>query len=316
MVHIRDIAKITGVSKSTVSRVINNQNYVSEEVRKKVQKAIDQTGYTVNGNAVKLSTGKNFTIGVSFPENNSCYNVLINSLLYYAKMKSYHVLVLPTYYEAETEDKYFSLLERKLIDGLVLTSQTTIGQVNWEKLCSIGKIVSAEKTPNDLISMIYPDRKQVYDKVFSHLAEQGYTNIFFTVKRRAAQSLSTRHKIEQFEKYFGKAVEGKHYSAGIDGYNTGYSWALETFKKTSVPEVIYANGDDTAAGVIMGLKKLGIIHQRDYQVIGEGNMPYSEALGFSTIDFLQEKIGEEIVNFMVSPSKHAGISKTPLFIQR
>lgn len=58
MANIRDIAKIAGVSKTTVSRVINNHQYVSEEIREKVQAAIEKTGYVVNGNAVKLSNGK------------------------------------------------------------------------------------------------------------------------------------------------------------------------------------------------------------------------------------------------------------------
>lgn len=58
MVNIRDIAKITGVSKSTVSRVVNKHPYVSEDIRKKVQSVIEDTGYVVNGNAVKLSNGK------------------------------------------------------------------------------------------------------------------------------------------------------------------------------------------------------------------------------------------------------------------
>lgn len=87
MVNIRDIAKITGVSKSTVSRVVNKHPYVSEDIRKKVQSVIEDTGYVVNGNAVKLSNGKNYTLGVTLPYNSSCYDRLVNSLLFHAREK-------------------------------------------------------------------------------------------------------------------------------------------------------------------------------------------------------------------------------------
>ena len=107
MANIRDIAKIAGVSKTTVSRVINNHQYVSEEIREKVQAAIEKTGYVVNGNAVKLSNGKNYTLGVTLPYNNSCYDRLVNSLLFHAKEKGYQVLLLPTYYDEETESEYY-----------------------------------------------------------------------------------------------------------------------------------------------------------------------------------------------------------------
>lgn len=110
--NIRTIAEMTGVSKSTVSRVINNEKYVSNEIREKVQKAIEETNYVSNGNAVKLSKGKNYTLGVTLPYNNSCYDELVNSILYQAKVNGYQVLLLPTYYEEETESNYYALLEK------------------------------------------------------------------------------------------------------------------------------------------------------------------------------------------------------------
>ena len=73
---------MSGVSKSTVSRVINNDRYVSDDLRKKVQSVIEETNYVVNGNAVKLSKGETYTLGVTLPYNSSCYNQLVDSILY------------------------------------------------------------------------------------------------------------------------------------------------------------------------------------------------------------------------------------------
>ena len=111
---------MSGVSKSTVSRVINNDRYVSDDLRKKVQSVIEETNYVVNGNAVKLSKGETYTLGVTLPNNSSCYNQLVDSILYQAKSKGYQVLLLPTYYEKETENHYYTLLEQKMMNYLNL----------------------------------------------------------------------------------------------------------------------------------------------------------------------------------------------------
>lgn len=315
MVNIRDIAEISGVSKTTVSRVINHHQYVSEDIRKKVQAVIEETGYVVNGNAVKLSMGKNYTLGVTLPYNSSCYDQLVNSLLFHAKEKGYQVLLLPTYYDEKTENEYYTLLERRMIDGLVLTARAS-NLSNWTKLRSKGRIVSTEKVAQSKIPMIFPDRKKAYEKLFSDLAGQGISNVLFTNKRAIAQSTSAKDKAECYEKYFGKVIEEKNFFTGIEDFESGYHWAKETFKKLSIPEVIYANADDTAAGIIKGLQELGFVHKKDYRMIGEGNLPYSQLLDFSTIDFLPNEIGTEVIDYILSDQGVVNVSKEPRFIER
>ncbi|MGM0167069.1 hypothetical protein IGI39_002049 [Enterococcus sp. AZ135] len=315
MANIRDIAAMTGVSKTTVSRVINNHPYVSEDIRARVQAAMEETGYVVNGNAVKLSNGKNYTLGVTLPYNNSCYDRLVNSLLFHAREKGYQVLLLPTYYDEETENEYYSLLEKRMIDGLVLTSRAS-NLDNWTKLKSKGRIVSTEKVANPKIPMIFPDRKKAYDRLFCELAEQGVTKVIFTNKRDLSQSTSAKDKAECYQKYFGEVIEGQNFFTGIEDYESGYSWAKETFKNLPIPEVIYANADDTAAGIISGLGELGMTHKQDYQIIGEGNQSYSQLLNFSTIDFLPTEIGPAVIDYILSDQGMINVAKEPRFIKR
>lgn len=315
MANIRDIAEMTGVSKTTVSRVINNHQYVSEDIREKVQNAIEETGYVVNGNAVKLSNGKNYTLGVTLPYSSSCYDRLVNSLLFHAREKGYQVLLLPTYYDEKTENEYYSLLEKRMIDGLVLVSRAS-NLENWTKLKSRGRIVSTEKVANPKIPMIFPDRKNAYDQLFSKLSKEGFSKVIFTNKRDLSQSTSARDKAQCYQKYFGGVTEGKNFFTGIEGYDSGYYWAKETFNLLPIPEVIYANADDTAAGIINGLKELGFTHKKDYQMIGEGNLPYSRLLDFSTIDFLPNEIGSAIIEYILSNQGMVNTALQPRLIER
>ena len=245
MVTIRDIAKMADVSKTTVSRVINNHQYVSEEIREKVQRVIEETGYVVNGNAIKLSNGKNYTLGVTLPYNSSCYDRLVNSLLFHAREKGYQVLLLPTYYDEQTENDYYALLEKRMIDGLILVSRA-----------------------------------------------------------------------ECYERYFGEVSEGTNFFTGIEGYEEGYHWAKETYKKLPLPEVIYANADDTAAGIIHGLQELGFTHKKEFRLIGEGNLPYSQLLEFTTIDFLPDEIGPKVIDYLLSDQETIDLALEPRIIRR
>lgn len=315
VVTIRDIAKLADVSKTTVSRVINNHQYVSTEIREKVQKVIEETGYVVNGNAIKLSNGKNYTLGVTLPYNSSCYDRLVNSLLLHARKRGYQVLILPTYYDEETENEYYSLLEKRMIDGLVLVSRVR-NLNNWTKLKSRGRIVSTEKVAEPKIPMIYPDRKRIYEEIFLSLSEQGMSRVTFTNKRPLAHSTSARDKAACYEKYFGDVIEGENFFTGIEGYESGFHWAKETYRTLPLPEVFYANADDTAAGIISGLQSLGYTHKKEFQMIGEGNLPYSQLLNFSTIDFCPENIGERVIDYILSDQEAIHMVLEPRLIKR
>lgn len=315
MVTIRDIAKMADVSKTTVSRVINNHQYVSEEIREKVRRVIEETGYVVNGNAIKLSNGKNYTLGVTLPYNSSCYDRLVNSLLFHAREKGYQVLLLPTYYDEQTENDYYALLEKRMIDGLILVSRAKdLG--NWKKLKSRGRIISTEKVAEPKIPMIYPNRKSAYEQVFKELSQEGVSKVTFTNKRPLSQSTSARDKAECYERYFGEVSEGTNFFTGIEGYEEGYHWAKETYKKLPLPEVIYANADDTAAGIIHGLQELGFTHKKEFRLIGEGNLPYSQLLEFTTIDFLPDEIGPKVIDYLLSDQETIDLALEPRIIRR
>ncbi|MGG5314507.1 LacI family DNA-binding transcriptional regulator [Enterococcus sp. AZ072] len=313
--NIRDIARMANVSLSTVSRVINEEQYVSDEKRKLVQEVIKKTGYTKNGNAVKLSTGKSGVIGVQIPYNNSCYDHLIDSVLLATKEKGYQVQLLPTYYEQETENYYYSMLEQKLFDGLILTSRTP-HPINWSRLMAKGKLVSTEKLDDTELPMIYADREQAYDQLFSQLRAKKIQDVVFVTKRSADQSITTQNKIKAFERYFGPAVEGENYFVGIDDYESGYSWAKEHAAKGIIPTYLYTNGDTTAAGILSAFQESGFVHKKDFYLVGEGNSSYSKLLNFSTIDFSSKEIGQACVDFLLSNQQQVCCRKEARFILR
>lgn len=312
---ISDIAKIAGVSKTTVSRVLNDEKYVSDKLRQRVKKIADELGYIPNGNAISLSTGKTYTLGVLLPAYDNCYDELLNSILLNAKEKDYHVMVLPSYYEFITEKTYYEMFRRKVIDGLILASINAPENIIID-LQKYGKIVSAEKLDNRDITMIYPDRTAAYKTLFGHLKTLGKKRTMFTLERSPEVSKSSLNKIKSFQNYFTEPIENKDFFIGIKSFNDGYQLGKHLAKSKNVPEIIYTSGDQIAAGVIKAFNENKIKHGEDYQIIGEGNTPYSQTLNFSSIDFRLTEIGELLVTHIISDVEQESKSFTPNILFR
>lgn len=73
MTNIHDIAKKSGVSASTVSRVLNGKNYVANSTRLAVEAAMKELNYVPNDIARDLSHGRNYNVGVIFPHTKHPY---------------------------------------------------------------------------------------------------------------------------------------------------------------------------------------------------------------------------------------------------
>lgn len=113
--NISDIAKLAGVSVSTVSRVLNNYKYVASDKREAVLKVIEEMNYTPNKNAIDLIRGETRTIGVILPYNNNpAFDQILNGILNKALENDFLITVLPSNYSKEKEVEYLQKLKSKL----------------------------------------------------------------------------------------------------------------------------------------------------------------------------------------------------------
>lgn len=119
-ITIKDVAKKAGVAVSTVSRVLNNLDRVSDDTRQKVQNAIDELHFTVNKNAASIVTGHNRTILIIIP--NFIYNffgTVVNGAESRFTANGYSSLIVISKSDSETIEntlKHYS----NLIDGALI----------------------------------------------------------------------------------------------------------------------------------------------------------------------------------------------------
>lgn len=123
MPTLKDVAKETGLTVSTVSRVLNNRGYISEEAKNKVKKAMQKLNYQPNEVARSLSKQQTRTIGVIVPHIRHPYFAeLISNIESAAYRKGYKILLFNSKEKNEKEIEYVEMCKSNRVAGIILCS--------------------------------------------------------------------------------------------------------------------------------------------------------------------------------------------------
>ncbi|MGG5310626.1 LacI family DNA-binding transcriptional regulator [Enterococcus mundtii] len=283
MANIRDIAKRTGYSVSTVSRVINQHPYVDEAKRTEILKVIKELNYVPNANARQLSSGKTKNIGVILPYTNHPYfDQLLSGIIEVAFSEGYKVTLLPTNYQIKREQQYLEEFAAKAFDGLIITSRANPLELllDYQRY---GPIVFCEKIEDLEVTSVYIDRKQSITDGLSFLKDQGVKRLGVTLGRTGRMSYNSKITLKLCKEIFPEFNEADVYWQCID---TEHGKQAGGFFKERGIDGIFTNSDTVAAGVLQSYKKQKI------PIVGRENMLISEILNFSTIDHHLKQCGE------------------------
>ncbi len=125
---LEEIAKAAGVSRSTVSRVINNEPHVRTEVRERVWQTVEQMGYQPNAAARSLVNRRSQLLGVVIPETvntvfiDPFFPILLQGIHDAASKRGYQLMLSMLGRPSEEEDFYRHALRRQMLDGLAIAS--------------------------------------------------------------------------------------------------------------------------------------------------------------------------------------------------
>jgi DNA-binding LacI/PurR family transcriptional regulator len=119
---IYDVAKIAGVSPSTVSRVMNSPEIVAEDTRQKVANAVKELSYIPNMMAANMPRRRTNYIGLIIPDiTNIFFSNLVRGVQDVCEKHGYSVLVVNSDDSQEKEGRYLKLLYSRRVDGVILT---------------------------------------------------------------------------------------------------------------------------------------------------------------------------------------------------
>ena len=176
-ISINDVARVAGVSKSTVSRVLGG-GPVSEDVRGRVELAIRQTGYRPNLQARRLRSRHTGIIGLIVADiRNPFFTALIRAVEEVAYREGLRVTLCNTDEDPEREALYLQLMHEERISGLIFApTRTTVGRL--ERLTLDYPTVLVDRAaPGGSIDSVVLDNPAAMAGLVEHLVERGYRRI-------------------------------------------------------------------------------------------------------------------------------------------
>lgn len=266
MATIKDVAKVAGVTVTTVSRVLNNRGYISDTTRKKVQEAMNELNYQPNEIARSLFRRKSNIIGVIVPNvSHPFFSELTNYIEYYAYEFGYKVLICNSYQDSVKEKDYVEMLKRNQVDGIIMGSHTleTSDYINPNL-----PIIAIDRNFENNVPFITSDN---YDggklatnllidkgcKKLAHISGPLEINTPANKRYQAFMDVVSERKVEYVIK-----------QAKLDIFESYEKLAYKLFEEHPDIDGIFASSDMIAASLIYVASEIGKNITKDLKIVG------------------------------------------------
>ncbi len=303
-VNIYDIAKMSGVSIATVSRVMNGSEKVSEKTRKKVMDVIDKVGYTPNVFAQGLGLNTMHTIGVLVPTIADPYMASAVGYLETELIKhGYDCILGNTGFDIEGKQKKTEMLLSKHIDSLILVGSTYAGDGSdtnvTEYIREAAKrvpvfIVNGNVNGENIYASVCEDEKAVYEAATSML-RRGRENIIFLTDSHSYSANKKKNGYERAMKSVGKNSK----NGIIDVENQIHSVRDQLLAMDELKcDGIIASNDMIAIGAVKYALAKGMEIPKEIEIIGynNSNLAMSCTPEVTSIDNHTEEICKDTVD--------------------
>ncbi|MCF3944138.1 LacI family DNA-binding transcriptional regulator [Oceanobacillus alkalisoli] len=264
MVTIKEVAEEAGVSVATVSRVINQNGYVSEETLKKVKGVIEKLNYKPNSIARSLYHKTSNMIGLIVPDiTNPFFPELARAVEDVAMMYGFRVVLCNSDQEPEKEMKYIDLFKEKYVDGIIIATQSHESQFYSDLNIPI---VALDRVGDTSIPSVVSNNYNGAKKLTELLLQKGVKNIAHIRGPKNISSSEARYQ------GFVDAVEGKSVNYTISEADfqlkDAERKAEQFFETHTGVDGIFCSNDTIAAGFLKVALKKGIKVPEELQIAG------------------------------------------------
>lgn len=299
---INDIARLAGVSASTVSRVINGGENVSKKTRGKVQRIIQSVDYIPNDVARGLATSSNNTIGLLIPYiMNSYYSELIQSIEQTVRAKGFSLILCITNDDKAREGDYINDMIRRQVRGLLILSTRIDSEALVQRMKKNLAVVAVDADIPRVDCIRVESEAGTY-AVVRHLIENGHRKIGFVGYQFELNSLQDRlcgYKRALLEN--GLEVREDYIVEGEQTSNCGYHMAKKLLSLKDPPTAIQCMNEYCATGVYMGLMERGLRIPEDISVSAFDGLETSKLLvpRLTTAAMPIADMGESAANLLI-----------------
>jgi LacI family transcriptional regulator len=278
MTTIRDVAKMAGVSTSTVSHVINQTRFVSQETQARVREAMRQLNYTPNNIAQSLRRQRTNTIGVLLPTTANPYFGGILAAIEAASFERGHNLIIGNANDnPEREQAYLQVLISQQIAGMLLISTGDIPQsVARLRDQKVPVVVVDRPTGDTSVDEVWTDNRQGGYLATRHLLDHGHEQIACITGPDNLINSRQRYQgyVDALQKA-GQPIDNARIGAGLFDPVSGYEATRELLAARPDTTAIFACNDLMAIGAIRAIYEADGAVPDDVSVVGFDNISMS-----------------------------------------
>lgn len=271
-----DIARMSGVSIATVSRVLNKNGRYSAETEKKVMAIVEKYNYAINPNAQGLRTNRTKTIGIIIPDiTNEYFSHIVRSVESSVIPMGYNVFVCDSDENIDYETHHISSLQSKGVEGIVYFSARKPGD---------------EVSKEFIVPVVYIDRRPGVD--FNFVSSDNENGGFLATEeliKKGCRKIVIIHDVNLYSTV-NKRIQGyimahKQYGVEIDDARmvpcrVSYADARDAVRKLIADGIdfdgIFCTTDSMALGALRGLKESGKRVPEDVKLVGFDGITHTE----------------------------------------
>lgn len=304
-VTIKDVARVTGFSKSTVSCALNNKEGVGEEARMEIIRKAKEMGYTPNYFAKRISSKDYRTIGVILRDlTNPFYANVFCAIDKLAEENNYETIFYNLAGDSKRTMTGINLMREKMVSGIILDSFGYDKEVTEKLLESkITSVIFGTNVEEDISCVLTDDESGAAEAV-DYGVKCGHKNIYY-IGRNAEDS---------FDSHRARVVRERLKFHGLNDadcivYPASQESIAQTVTEKCPPDsLLICYNDIWACRVIQSLMKVRIYVPDDYSVIGFDNIdiiPYS----LTTVDIPQYEMAERAFEFLMRQIEYGGATE-------
>ena len=308
--RIKDVAREAGVSTATVSHVINNTRFVSDETRGKVLRAIEKCNYYPNEQARSLASGRSQMLGVLVSDiSNPFFPELVKSIESAAFEHGYDVMLLNTDYDAARTLHYVRrIIQRKVAGVALMTSELDAALIDELARCRIAVVFLDLGTKGTCMSNVVVDYEVGIEEAVRHLVERGHHRIAYV--GGPARLRSAEKRLNAFRDSFARHLPGEQAPVIYEGdfRLEGGMRAAQSFllAGTVLPTAVLAANDMMALGVMRECRSAGLSIPRDISIVGFDDIAFAELADppLTTVSLPRRELGRKAVEALMTMIDH------------
>ncbi|MBL4764245.1 MAG: LacI family DNA-binding transcriptional regulator [Colwellia sp.] len=310
---INDVAKLSGVSIKTVSRVMNNEPSVRQLTREKVQAAVKELNYQPNLAARNLAGTKSYTVAYIYDNPNAYYIIdMQEGILAACRQQGFELLINPCDSKKDNiTEEIINTIKHARIAGVVLTPPFSERPEFVKRITELDvkvvRIMSGDTAPDELSPCVMVNDREAAQTITQHLIDLGHQKIAFIAGEAEHMSTIERYKgyrraLKANEIEFNKnlVIEGEYsFESGVQGAK---QLMAEEVSLDERPSAIFSCNDEIAAGALFAARLMDIKIPEQLSIAGFENSPFSRQTWpkLTTADQPNKQIAKDAANLLIS----------------